>query len=220
MTRISMIALVLAAFVFGACSNPRLTASGEDPDAGQNNNTVQPDPDPDLDPDYSVTCTLKSSDKVAVWLETAGGYWVFGKTYTVEQCPDGPKYKLDFNPTGIFVVSGSNDLEISCNKYVNLYWIDGDPAQSHNFWDFEQTLNNIWFLPGYWEFNFFPDSEGQAEGFELAASAFICALGLDMLNLGCDGHIPREFFLHDGEVTHATYTEGSYMPILRFGLVN
>jgi len=40
-----------------------------------------------------------------------------------------------------------------------------------------------------------------------------------MTNLGCDGHIPREFFLHEGTIRQASYTEGDYMPILRFGLV-
>lgn len=222
----TMIALTVLAFALNACDNDRLTASGEQPDAGQNQNnnvnqTPDPDPDPDPQPDpgYSVTCTIKSSDRVAVWLETADGHWEFGPAYTVEECPEGPAYRLDFNPTGIFVASGSNDMQITCNTDAQLYKIVGDPAQPYNFWDFSQTLNNLWLLPGYWEFNFFPEDEGQAEGFELAASAFICALDLNMTNLGCDGHIPREFFLHEGTIRQASYTEGDYMPILRFGLV-
>lgn len=219
MNRISMIAVIAMAFVLGACGNPRLSASGDTSDAGQNNNVNNNDNQTDPDP-YAVTCTLKSSEEIAVWLETADGHWEFGPAYTVEECPEGPTYRLDFNPTGVFLVSASNDLDIVCNEAVDLHWIDGDPeAFPYSFWDFEQTLNNLWLLPGYWEFEFFPETEGQAEGFELGTSAFICALGLDMLNLGCDGEIEEEFFLYDGTVYQAYYEEGEYMPIVRWGLV-
>lgn len=221
MRRISMVSVVLVAFVFAACHNDRLSVSDNDAGTNQNNNVNQNDPDPDPDPNdgYEVHCTLKSSDQIAVWLETRGGDWEFGPTYTVEECPDGPAYRLDFNPTGIFLVSASTDLEISCNISVDIYWINGDPEAPWNFWEFEQTLNNLWLLPGYWDFEFFPDNEAQAEGFELGSSAFICAMGLDMLNLGCDGEIEEDFFLYDGPVRNKTYYEGDYMPILRFGLV-
>ncbi|MFC1600229.1 hypothetical protein ACFL3T_04340 [Patescibacteria group bacterium] len=224
MTRISMIALILAAFVFGACSNPRLSASGDQDAGSQNNNVnnnVNPDPDPDPDPDspYAVRIMLESSDQLAVWLETQDGEWVFGPNYTAVDCPDGPKYLLECNPTCVFTVAAGTDLKMSSNVDVKMHYIDPNPANSLNFWDFEQTLNNLWLLLGYWEFNFFPDSEAQAEGFELGTSAFICALELDMLNLGCSGEIERDFFLHDGTVREATYTEGDYMPIVMFGLV-
>ena len=48
MTRMTMIALTVLAFALNACDNDRLTASGEQPDAGQNqNNNVNQTPDPD-----------------------------------------------------------------------------------------------------------------------------------------------------------------------------
>ena len=218
MKYVSMVAVAFL-FLVASCGNDRLEY-GED--AGSNtdqNNNTQLNTNPDPNSGYECEVTLQSSERIAVWLETDNGWFEFGPEYTVEECPDGPRYYLGFNPMGIFVVAARHDLEMSSNCAVDMYKINESPAEPLNFWEFEATLNSFWMLPGYWVFDFFPNIEGQAEGLELSASAFICALDLDMLNLGCSGEINPAFFQNEGRVTHATYYEGEWMPILRFGLV-
>lgn len=214
-----LMTIMVVSFVLSGCSNPSLTAEG---DAGtndnQNNNVTNPDPDPDSD--WQCNIVLKSSQRIAVWLETESGWFKFGPEKTLDDCPTGPEYSLGFNPLGIFAVAAEHDLDmITDGCMVDMRKIEENPAAPFNYWEFESTLNSFWLLPPYWVFDFFPQDESRAEGFELSASAFICALDLDMLNLGCDGHIDDAFFKPEGIVTHDKYFEGNWMPILRFGVV-
>ncbi len=218
--RYALMTILAVSFVLSGCDNPDLTYEG---DAGtndnQNTNVSDPDPDPNPDP-WECNIELKSSERIAVWLETDDGWFEFGPDFTVEECPTGPKYTLGFNPLGIFVVSAEVDLEITSSCFVDMYKIDEDPAALYNFWEFESTLNSFWTLPSYWIYEFFPQDMSRAEGFELSASAFICSLNLDMLNLGCGEHfVNNNFFVSEGSVVHDKYYEGDWMPILRFGVV-
>lgn len=218
--RYALMTILAVSFVLSGCDNPNLTYEG---DAGtndnQNNNVSDPNPDPNPDPDFECYVELKSSERIAVWLETDEGWTDFGGDYTVEECPTGPKYTLGFNPTSVFVAAAEYDLDMWSNCYVDMHKINEDPAEPLNFWEYSSTINSFWMLPAYWVFEFFPEDESQAEGFELGASTFICGLDLDMLNLGCDGFINPAFFKPVGRVKQATYHEGEWMPILRFGVI-
>ena len=191
-------------------------------DVNNNDNDTNNDNQNDTVPPQNTTFRIRarSSDQLAVWAQIETGEPFFGPLLTIEDC-GGENAGYDFNLKlpSVFLISASSELWVEADVNVDLYTINQAPEDQWSFWTFEMQLKNFYMLPAYWHVERFPESLAQAEGFKYSSSAFICGMGLDMINQGCSNAFEDNFFEPRGSSRSFYFEEGQWGEIFVLGVL-
>lgn len=220
---VSMVGFVVALALFGCNEHPgeyhdddlnNNQPAVNNNNGGTNTNTNVP----------TGTTTFKisarSSDQVAVWAQIQSGESFFGPVLTTEDCAGAdPIYDFNLQRPSVFLISASSELWIDANVSVEVFTINQNPENDWSFWVFEFQLKEFYALPPFWHVERFPASMGQAEGFKYSTSAFICGMGLDMINQGCWNEFEDAFFSSRGSSRSFYFTEDEFGEIFVLGIL-